>query len=350
MFSGVVTNVGATLLNRWASEEKALIVARASCGTGTVSELKTQTSVANEVHDVSIASKRVVIGGTKFKIQIVPATTALVVKQVGLWAKLEGDSNNILLALFQDTDGINVPSQTDMPDYVYNFFALVSMSNTGTMVVNVDTDAVVNESELFSDIRSTPIGSGALGEAIPETVTGLCASALGCTVLPPNKTYSFLNLSRAQNGDRYIQFTDLSNPYKQYLLSKVNGAWGSKAVQIFPESADKSSDLTVTFATGSGYSTCIVADKRLYKYGDIYWYGITLNVTGGGSKIRFTLNPGNIRAVDAACPVSASYYYSTDIKPILCSEYSNEVIMESAGFAVGSIVFVGGLLFTTELP
>ena len=157
MFTGVVTNAGATLLNRWSTEEKALIIVKASCGTGTADNLATQTSVASEAHDVSIVSKKNVVGGVKYKIQIAPASSAITVKQIGIWAKLTGDNSNVLLALFQDTTGVSIPSSTDMPDYLYNFYALVNMSNTGELTLTVDTSAAVSESTLEEAIDDNTV-------------------------------------------------------------------------------------------------------------------------------------------------------------------------------------------------
>ncbi len=188
MFSGVVTSAGTTLLGRWASESK-LIITRAACGTGTSENLAGQTSVASEAHDISITSKKAVSNGVKYGLRIYPAGSSLTVKQIGIYAKIEGDSNETLLAVFQDSTGKTIPASGDMPDYAYSCYAFVEMSNEGDMDVTIDSGAYV----VFEDIEPVLLWHN------PNPT-----SALGYTELSiPSNEYDFYIVEYVKTASDY---------------------------------------------------------------------------------------------------------------------------------------------------
>jgi len=145
---GVVTNAGSQLLASWGSGST-LTITSAKTGTGTVAEalLITQTAVSSEKQTASIVSQRVTQTGREIKLQVPAFSEAYTLKQIGIFARVDSGTP-ALLALFQNTDGVAIPSIDQQPDFVYSFYATVNMANTGTFALTVDTSAVVSTSTL----------------------------------------------------------------------------------------------------------------------------------------------------------------------------------------------------------
>ncbi|MDO5544940.1 MAG: hypothetical protein Q4F81_03785, partial [Eubacteriales bacterium] len=143
---GIITNGGNDLLTRWV-EGKNLTITRAASGQGRVdtAAMLAQTALVNEKQTVSIASNTKVEKGQRLKLQVTPqGAVGYSLNQFGVWAMLD-DEEEKMIALFQtDTDiGIDIPSKTEMPDFVYTFYGLLAFSNQGTLTVNIDAAAVV---------------------------------------------------------------------------------------------------------------------------------------------------------------------------------------------------------------
>lgn len=151
MWNGVVTSVGTTLLERWSVGGKTLNIERASVGSGTVAAdaMRAQTTITDEVGDAAIISKTTVSDGTAFRIQVQPADeTAYTCKQIGIWGKLSTDNESILIALFQNDNGVSIPTAATEPEFVFTLYAIVAMSNQGQITVNVDGSAYVSQETL----------------------------------------------------------------------------------------------------------------------------------------------------------------------------------------------------------
>lgn len=145
---GVITNAGAALLAEWV-QERALSIDSAEAGTGTYSEstLMARTDLAEYKQAASIISKTKITNGYRVKIQITPLSSAYTLNQFGLRASVDGGAS-VLLALFQNSAGISIPSITDAPDFVYSFYAILPIGNTNDMTVNIDTSALISQSTL----------------------------------------------------------------------------------------------------------------------------------------------------------------------------------------------------------
>lgn len=153
-WKGVITNDGNDLLEQWTSGATIAIVSAAS-GTGLVDEaaMMAQSALRSQMQVASIISYEEVAEGKKVKLQIPAADVAYTLNQFGVWASLDGDDSK-MLALFQNSDGIDVPSIADSPDFLYTFYGVLAFSNTGTLTVNVDTSAVVSLSTMNSAIAA----------------------------------------------------------------------------------------------------------------------------------------------------------------------------------------------------
>ena len=145
---GVVTNAGRALLDSYAEGDHTLTLLGATVGSGTVAEanLRVQTALSSEKDDGSIISVEAVEGGTKYKLQVGPASAevgAYTAHQIGLWAKLD-DGSSTLLLLAQDSDtGVSVPLASVSPNFAFAVFAVLAVYNTDTLTVNIDETAYV---------------------------------------------------------------------------------------------------------------------------------------------------------------------------------------------------------------
>ena len=166
-WTGVVTNKGAELLAAWA-EGTTLNIYSAAAGTGTVAEaaMIAQTALAGQKQAASIVSHSKADGATglKIQLQITAPPAGYTLNQFGIWAKV-GNGEGKLLALFQNSEGIDVPSASASPDFVYTFYGLIMISNTGSISVTVDASAVVTNATMQAAIAEAL-------ENLPEPIIG----------------------------------------------------------------------------------------------------------------------------------------------------------------------------------
>lgn len=174
-WTGVVTNKGAELLAAWA-EGTTLNIYAAAAGTGTVAEaaMIAQTALAGQRQTASIVSHSKADGATglKIQLQITAPPAGYTLNQFGIWAKV-GSGEGKLLALFQNSEGIDVPSASDSPDFVYTFYGLIMISNTGSISVTVDASAVVTTATMQAAIAAAiaDIPQPIIGTTPPTTST-----------------------------------------------------------------------------------------------------------------------------------------------------------------------------------
>lgn len=145
---GVVTNAGRALLDSYAAGGHTLTLDGVTVGSGTVAEanLRIQTALTSEKDAGSIISVEEVEGGTKYKLQVGPASAsvgAYTAHQIGLWAKLD-NGTRMLLLLAQDAEtGVSVPLVSVSPNFAFAIFAALAVDNTDTLTVNIDETAYV---------------------------------------------------------------------------------------------------------------------------------------------------------------------------------------------------------------
>ena len=153
-WTGVVTNGGSALLSSWIAGTT-LNFTGATSGTGTVAAaaLLAQTALVNQKQTSSVTGYEKVTNGVKIRIQIAAPQAGYTLNQFGVWAKL-GSGTSTLLALFQNEEGVPIPSYADSPDFVYTFYGIVAMDNTGTFTVTIDTSAVVSMTTMTAAITT----------------------------------------------------------------------------------------------------------------------------------------------------------------------------------------------------
>ena len=151
----VVTNAGKELLAQWLGGGE-FVIDSAATGQGTVaaSLLMGQTELVSQKQNMSIVKAENIGGGRRLQLQLTSegVTNAYTINQIGIWARL-GNGAAKMIAIFQDSTGISVPTFEQMPDYVFTFYATIQISNNGELVVNVDKSAIVTRAD-FEDHTS----------------------------------------------------------------------------------------------------------------------------------------------------------------------------------------------------
>lgn len=246
-WTGVVTNKGAELLAAWA-EGTTLNIYSAAAGTGTVAEaaMIAQTALAGQKQAASIVSHSKADGATglKIQLQITAPSTGYTLNQFGIWAKV-GSGEGKLLALFQNSEGIDIPSASDSPDFVYTFYGLIMISNTGNISVTVDASAVVTTSTMqaaiaaaIADIPQPIIGTtppttstvGVVGQTYIDTAAKL---VYHCTAAAATGyTWEVYSAGRSTKVNTTLSASGWSTA-KKYTLSNSNITTTS-AVELLP--------------------------------------------------------------------------------------------------------------------
>lgn len=144
--NSVVTNSGVALLQQVLAGGT-LTIDGAAGGTGTVlpGVLMAQTSLKNQKQAFSVVGATNVTNGKKVNILVSNAdlSTGYTMQQVGIWAHV-GEGSSVLFAILQDDTGIAIPSESDIPDFALNFYAVVDFSNESDFALAVDPSALVS--------------------------------------------------------------------------------------------------------------------------------------------------------------------------------------------------------------
>ena len=149
-----ITDVGLELLEQSLTSGKVLTLSRAAVGSGHVESdaLKGQTELSSALPDVTvlIAEQLRLSGssGLQLKLQIRndSLSEACTFKQVGVYAS-DGETE-VLFAIYQDANGEEIPSSVDYPDFMEIFTAVIALSQTYDVNVNVSSLAFVTRAEL----------------------------------------------------------------------------------------------------------------------------------------------------------------------------------------------------------
>jgi hypothetical protein len=153
----VVTAGGSQLLSQWV-DGSVLNITGAVGGTGTVDAgvLKDQTALADQMQVLSIIGREDVPGGIKLSVQITAPAVGYTLNQIGILGNINGGATT-LIAIYQDATGEPIPASSTIPDYVYTFYATITMTNVGELTVTVDPSALVTSETMASAIAGHSI-------------------------------------------------------------------------------------------------------------------------------------------------------------------------------------------------
>lgn len=148
--NAVVTNGGVALLQQVLGG-KQLILDSAGGGSGTVdtAALIAQTALKNKVQTFNIANAIDVSGGKRISVLITnkELETAYDMQQLGIWAHI-GTGAPALFAILQDDKGINIPSESEMPDFAANFYVIIDFSGSSNIQVSVNPQTLLSHADL----------------------------------------------------------------------------------------------------------------------------------------------------------------------------------------------------------
>lgn len=165
--NAVVTNNGVAMLQQvLAGGVLTLDGAAGGAGTVPASSLMAQTALSNQKQSFVITGATNVSNGKKISIQItsVGLLAGYTMKQVGIWAHV-GNNPSVLFAIIQDSTGIAIPSEAELPDFAMNFYAVINFSNESSFSLTVDASALVTLSELNERLTNVETPEGAQAKA-----------------------------------------------------------------------------------------------------------------------------------------------------------------------------------------
>ena len=151
--NAIITNAGVEMLKD-VLEGGVMTLDYASGGAGTVSPaaLMNQTAVSEEKAMYEIVGFNNITGGKRLNILITNEnlSTGYTMKQLGIWAHI-GSGNTALLAIMQDSDGIAIPSESEIDQFSLNFYAAIAFNwSDGSLVLNVDPSTYVSQQQLLA--------------------------------------------------------------------------------------------------------------------------------------------------------------------------------------------------------
>lgn len=149
-----ITDVGLELLEQSLTSGKVLTLSRAAVGSGHVESaaLKDQTELSSALSDVTVLiAEQVRLDGSsglqlKLQIRNDGISEACTFKQVGVYAS-DGETE-ALFAIYQDANGEEIPSSVDYPDFMEVFTAVIALSQTYDVNVNVSSLVFITRAEL----------------------------------------------------------------------------------------------------------------------------------------------------------------------------------------------------------
>lgn len=155
------TNAGSEMFVETISGQKMLLAsAKGGAGTSTTEELKTATAVKDEKQTLALLEVEDVQtdngSGKRLGVQITNGnvTESYILHQIGIFGKLEGDEADTLMIVMQDDHGIEVPDNTENPDFIYELYIVVTISNEAQVTLEVESTAVATVKSVNSKIAT----------------------------------------------------------------------------------------------------------------------------------------------------------------------------------------------------
>lgn len=167
VWKGAATNGGNALFAEWAQGGHTLTITGAKVGSGYVPDInmRSATDLQAEEDDAAIVNAEALTNGTKFRIRVTPAaTTGYVAHEIGIWAKVD-NGTPVMVSLNQDSDtGIPVPTAAESPQFVFDLYCVLAISNDGTLTVTISTSVYVSNGQFVEEQKRMRL----LAEDMPE--------------------------------------------------------------------------------------------------------------------------------------------------------------------------------------
>lgn len=234
----LVTDAGLAIFTQWAGGEK-LTLTKAKLGGSTVSRdsLSKLTNVSGYIADAKLIRTKKLDDGIEISVRLEPLNQAKTAKQIGIFGKL-GNGAETLLAIYQDTDGVEIPSIDTMPEYVYNFYAVITTDSYGELTVNIDasTHATLDDIEIAKTEMQEE--TNRLGGEIASIDKQVAVNAMNIVALDERVDGMFLRITGSTMTDSMgcLRVNQIS-PYTHLIISvTVMIPTGICAIPYFSES------------------------------------------------------------------------------------------------------------------
>lgn len=142
----VITDAGVALQNQLIAGETLQITGvKSGSGFVPVTDLRAQTELQDVKQALSIVNIQTKEKSTVLMVQLttVGLSSGYDLQQLGVYAKAQGDGEEILFAILQEEDPMPIPSETEKPRYAVTFYLEFILTNDNSVEVNINPAAYV---------------------------------------------------------------------------------------------------------------------------------------------------------------------------------------------------------------
>lgn len=167
-----VTNAGVALLNESLAGH-ILTITSAVGGAGTLEdqELASAVDVVDQKQTFSLMGLEDLEQGKQVGVQISNkgVSESYILHQIGVKARLEYEEEETLLFLLQDDRGVEIPAEAENPDFLFEVYATIAISNKANITINVNPHVVASVE--YVDRTFVKLTRKINGKALSEDVT-----------------------------------------------------------------------------------------------------------------------------------------------------------------------------------
>lgn len=158
-WTGVITNAGTALFAGFVQGD-IINIDHIESGTGVAvneAAMKARTSLVSPNSpetDGVVTSVTNVTGGVQVRMRIGANSASYTMKEIGLFVNTGEGTTPVLVAYFNNSDGVAVPQTSSFPDFAYILTGVLAMSNEVTFNLSVPTTALVDQATLDAAIAT----------------------------------------------------------------------------------------------------------------------------------------------------------------------------------------------------
>lgn len=151
-----VTNAGVALLNESLAGH-ILTITSAVGGAGTLEdqELASAVDVVDQKQIFSLMGLEDLEQGKQVGIQVSNKgiSESYILHQIGVKARLEYEDEETLLLLLQDDRGVEIPSEAENPDFLFEVYATIAISNKANITINVNPNVIASVKYVKAELQ-----------------------------------------------------------------------------------------------------------------------------------------------------------------------------------------------------
>ncbi len=155
---GVITNGGKNAMEQYIAGIAQINFNAVKLGSGITAEeyMRSRTALQNQVTTGSIQNVEFSESGTSFRLGFGSYGTGYTLREVGLFADVtvNGTTSSIMMALWQESNGVAIPDHSSFPDFIYVLTVVISILNSENLTVTMDPDAFVSRHDFDAAVRS----------------------------------------------------------------------------------------------------------------------------------------------------------------------------------------------------